>query len=70
LESVLAAANTVKMQLGETETTAIVLNQIIPTRVKNYYRYSGSLTVEPCDEVSQTINIIISLAQNKMYINI
>jgi len=50
LESILASVNDVKSAVGEVDTTSIVLNQIIPTRLRKYYRYSGSLTVQPCDE--------------------
>jgi len=36
---------------SSTESEEIDLNRIIPTKLSNYFRYSGSLTTPGCDEV-------------------
>ena len=36
---------------SSTESEDIDLNRIIPTKLSNYFRYSGSLTTPGCDEV-------------------
>jgi carbonic anhydrase len=36
---------------SSTETSDIQLNNIIPTSLSKYFRYSGSLTTPACDEI-------------------